>query len=149
MTVIAWDGKTLAADKMSADEWTVRTVTKIRRVRGGMALCGSVGDADRGRALIHWFDKGGEFPATLARADALVATLLVVHRDGTVEMYQREPHPIVLDSRPVALGSGADAAMAAMLCGRDAATAVRIASTVCRGVGCGVDTLSFEEAPCT
>lgn len=144
MTVICWDGKTLAGDKMSADNWTARRVRKIMRVRSGEALAGAAGDADRCRALMAWFDQGGEFPDHLRRGDNTDATLLVIWRDGRCELYQREPFPIVLDGKELqAIGSGAEAALAAMHCGKTAAEAVAVASLFCRGVGLGVDTLEF------
>jgi len=146
VTVIAWDGRTLAADKMCADDWTARRVTKIRRLRGGEVIAGASGAADRCRALMAWLDAGGEFPAHLRTADQTHATVLAIFRDGRrVALYQREPEPIWLDNdTPHAIGSGAEAALAAMHCGRTSREAVQVASLVCRGVGMGVDTLEFD-----
>ena len=117
MTVIAWDGRTLAADKMCADDWTARRVTKIRRLRGGEVIAGASGAADRCRALMAWLDAGGEFPAHLRTADQTHATVLAIFRDGRrVALYQREPEPIWLDNdTPHAIGSGAEAALALLL----------------------------------
>lgn len=149
MTVIAWDGKTLAGDRMCADTWTTRAVTKIRRARGGDALVGAAGDADRCRALLAWFDRMDAaapeppFPSHLQTAGAADATLLVVWRDGAVHLYQREPHPIELQPGLHAIGSGAEAALAAMYCGKTSAEAVDVAAIFCRGVGLGVDELRF------
>ena len=142
MTVIAWDGKTLAADKLCSDEWVKRYVTKIRRVRGGDGLAGASGDADHCRELLAWYENGGQFPEHLR--GELRATLLVVGRDGKACLYQRGPHQITLEPGRQAIGSGGDAALAAMFCGKTSAEAVEIAALVCRGVGGGVDTLEFE-----
>lgn len=145
MTVICWDGKSLAGDKMSQNQWTKRAVRKVVRSRGGDALIGAAGDADRCRALIAWFDQGGDFPDHLRRSSETDATLLVVWRDGSCELYQREPFPIVLDGKNnQAIGSGAEAALVAMHCGKTAAEAVEVASLFCPGVGLGVDALEFE-----
>lgn len=144
MTVIVWDGRTLAADKLCADNWTKRRVTKIRRV-GADFLMGAAGDSDRCRALIAWFSNGADptlFPSHL-QADSTEAQLMVIDRDGTAALYAREPFPIVLDAGFQAIGSGAEAALAAMHCGRTAVEAVEIASLVCRGVGLGIDSLEF------
>jgi ATP-dependent protease HslVU (ClpYQ) peptidase subunit len=144
VTVICWDGKTLAADKMCADEWVKRYVTKIRRIHDGERIAGASGDADHCRELLAWVENGGAFPDHLR--GELRATALVIHRGGAACLYQRSPHPITLEPGPQAIGSGADAAMAAMLCGKTASEAVEIAAQVCRGVGGGVDSLTFEPA---
>jgi hypothetical protein len=49
MTVIVWDGKTLAADKQATQADLKRKVTKIHRLRGH--LVGVSGDWDRGRRV--------------------------------------------------------------------------------------------------
>ena len=104
-------------------------------------------ESDRGRALIAWYCKPvpGEFPADLRADGGAPTTLIVVRPNRTVWIYQREPYPIVLEGEQQAFGSGADAALAAMLCGKTAAEAVAIAAQVCANVGGGVDTLSFED----
>ena len=53
MTIIAWDGKTLAAGKASTNCGYRRTCTKIFRVPGG--LVGFAGNGSRAMALLEWF----------------------------------------------------------------------------------------------
>lgn len=142
MTVIAFDGKTLAADKQADNGWTKHRTTKIRRA--GHFLIGSSGDADAGAALKVWFERGAveaDFPKEAA--DKNNATLMVVGEEG-IRLYQRTPHAIHLEQPRHAIGSGAEAALAAMHCGKTAAEAVEIASLISIGCGMGVDTLTLE-----
>ena len=61
MTVIAWDGKALAADRRAVNCGLARTVCKIERVKG--ALVGMSGDHGVAAEMLKWFTSGGEFPA--------------------------------------------------------------------------------------
>lgn len=148
MTAIAWDGKTLAADRMTSDEWVLRTTRKIAMLRGHLVGC--AGNAAAAREALAWFGRGAlesDFPAVMRDKDDS-PTMIVISPDRFVFMYQRSPQPIELLDEVQAIGSGADACIAAMLCGKTAAEAVAIAAQICRGVGRGVDTLAFDdEAP--
>lgn len=144
MTVIAWDGHRMAADRMSSDEWVLRTVTKIASIRGHLVGC--AGNAALAREAIAWFERGadaGDFPSALRDKDD-GATVLVITPQRYVLMFQKSPYPIALLDDVQAIGSGADAALAAMLCGKSAPEAVGIAAMICRGVGRGVDVLEFH-----
>ena len=62
MTVVAWDGRTLAADKMSCSDGYGYTVTKVHRLRDGSIVAFS-GDGDNAMALLAWLDAARN-PAT-------------------------------------------------------------------------------------
>jgi ATP-dependent protease HslVU (ClpYQ) peptidase subunit len=146
MTAIAWDGTVLAGDRMCTDEWVVRTTTKVRRIRGH--LVGGAGNAAVIREALAWFERGAEpadFPESLRDKDDGF-TLLAVSPDGRIWLYQRAPYPIEILDECAAIGSGADAALAAMHCGCNAEQAIGIAAKVCRGVGNGVDVLELQGA---
>lgn len=144
MTVIAWDGVTLAADKRACLGSFMRSTTKIHRVNG--CLVGTSGEACFGEQMIAWFragEKAEDFPASQRDKDDY-ANLLVIRPSGQIQRYERTPYPICFDDAHHAIGSGRDFAMAAMLCGKNAAEAVAIACELACDCGGGVDTLRLE-----
>lgn len=145
MTVIAWDGNILAADKMLSDSVIWRHSTKIRR--HGDFLIGLAGDSDMTREMADWFVRGAkveEFPVG-SRLIENYSEMLVIHPDKSISLYQRTPFPIMLDGPQAALGNGRDAAMAVMLLGHNAIKAVEVACQICTGCGGGIDFLGSIE----
>lgn len=153
MTVIAWDGRMLAADKRACNGTSsVGTVTKIHRWSGG--LCGFAGDLDLGLAMAKWLEDGAipaNYPERQKGDDNI--GFIVVHNNGTVVRYEREPVPIRFENRFQAMGSGRDFALAAMHLGWSARNAVVVACALDCGCGNGIDVLCIEagpgEAPCS
>jgi hypothetical protein len=143
--VIAWDGKTLAADKRMTTSWGAHdTVKKIGRARDG-ALYGITGEAAIGLRLLAWWQVGAainDFPPEAAKEN--VATLVVVVATGDILQYTTGPHPSLLAQKHCAFGAGRDFAMAAMVCGKSAAEAVCVACELCVNCGNGIDTLTLE-----
>ena len=143
MSVIAWDGRTMAADKRSCIGTLIRTTTKIFRV--GDALCAYAGDAAGGEEMLAWF-KAGAKPADFPpgqRTDEW-SGLLVVRR-GEILKYERNPYPVRFEDKCFAIGCGRDFALAAMHLGHDARTAVEVAIAFDSGCGNGIDTMEFSE----
>lgn len=143
MTVIAWDGKTLAADKRGSASGSIYRVRKIRRV--GDVLIGLSGTAAHFGAFVAWWESGRD-PAKYPKNEENNSwCVIVVHRDGTLHRYEFTPYPIVMEESFIALGSGKDFATATMHLGFDAVRAVEVASLYDDGCGNGVDTLSFDK----
>ena len=143
MTVIAWDGKTLAADKRGTFGGLSRRVTKIFVVHD--ELVGIAGNACEGYDLIAWIEGGCkllEFPVN-QRDEKLWAECLVIARDGSVRIYQRSPNACYIHDRFTAIGSGRDFALAAMHLGKSAREAVEVACVFDTGCGNGVDTIQL------
>lgn len=143
MTVIAWDGKTLAADKRACIGSMIRTTTKIFRV--GDCLVGYSGEACFGEQMVAWFKAGAkvdDFPAAQRDKDDWCG-LLVIHPDGKIAKYERTPYPLCFEDGQFAFGSGRDYALAAMYCGKTAAEAVEVTCALDNGCGNGVDTLEL------
>ena len=141
MTCIAWDGKTLAADKQSTNNNLARTVTKITRV--GKSLVGGAGDASQTEEMVAWLRRGakvGDFPAS-QRDKEDWASMLVIRPGGFIDLYERTPYPTRYEDKIFAIGSGRDFALAAMYLGKCASDAVEIASIFDAGSGNGVDVL--------
>lgn len=142
MTCVAWDGKTLAADKRVTYVGLARTVTKIFRV--GEALVGFAGDGGQCMEVLEWIQGGcvpDKFPASQRDKDQW--SNVVVVRAGGVWSYERSPFPIRIEDGHYAAGSGRDYALAAMHLGKTAAEAVEIACIFDVSCGNGVDTLEL------
>lgn len=146
MTVIAWDGETLAADKRCCVGGLVRTVTKIHRV--GDVLVGGSGDLAFVAQMVEWVRGGRKpeaYPADQRHKDDW-QPCIVIEADGTPAIYERTPHPIRYEDRFCAIGSGRDYAMAAMHLGKTAREAVEVACALDAGCGNGVDELDLHAA---
>lgn len=144
MTVIAWDGRTLAADKQATIQGLRLTVTKIFRVPDG--LVGFMGSASHVAALLPWFcgdrdpAKWPHPPTPTASADVLHIT----HEGVFTYCGEHGPHPEKLEDPFVAMGAGRDYAMATMFLGYDARRAVEVASALDVSCGNGIDTLTLD-----
>lgn len=141
MTVIAWDGKTLAADKAATNVGFSSTVTKIYRVPAG--LVGFAGNGDAAMQLLQWFREGMDvknYPECQKGEDD-AASAIFVSKDGSVYGFGSSPWPQRNENVCQAFGSGRDYALAAMHLGFDARRAVEVAIALDNDCGCGIDTL--------
>lgn len=144
MTIIAWDGTTLAADKRACTGGSHFTVTKIWR-DGPDRLVGGTGAWARSGAFRQWL-AGGAKPADYPenpKDDDLY--LMIVHRDGRIQKYENTPWPVTIEEPYYAIGSGRDYARAAMHLGQSARGAVEVACLFDEACGNGIDTLTFED----
>ena len=142
MTTIAWDGKTLAADKRVSEGNGNFTTTKIERFGGALlAVSGDIGVA---LDILAWF-KGHQRPDDYPKPiDTTRIAMLLVIRPGNVVRYCTDAaNPYRMEDEQVAFGSGGDFARAAMYCGKTAVEAVEIAAIFDCGTGNGVDSLEF------
>ena len=144
MTVIAWDGKTLAADKLACFGATRGTVTKI--FRSGSCLLAVAGNLSAGMEMIEWF-KAGAVPADYPpgnRTENSGASLIVVRSDRTVWKFESSPAPFRVEGDFCAFGCGDESALIAMECGKSAREAVELTSKYNTGCGNGTDALALE-----
>ncbi len=145
MTVIAWDGKTLAADKMMSFGTTNHVkVTKIIKIDG--MLVGTSGSAALGNELKNWVAKGRkieEFP-TDQRDSEKCCSLLIIEPSGTILLYNNGPYPTTIHDKFFAIGSGDEFALAVMFLGRSAREAVNVAIQLCQSCGLGIDELTLD-----
>lgn len=144
MTTIAWDGNTLAADKMCVNNGLPRTTTKIVKINN--RLCFGSGDFDLLKAMYDWVDGGmdkSKYPER-QKLDASTSSFYIIEPDKTILCFEREPHPFPIQDLFVACGSGRDFAYAAMYLGRSAFEAVEIASVFDINTGMGIDVLRHD-----
>jgi hypothetical protein len=142
MTTVAWDGKTLAADRQTTDCGAVfRLGSKITPVPGGFIACaGKITDIHK---LTAWVKAGmrGKPPASEDGVDGVLV------KGGKV--YYVESSTFIERDRQekIATGSGWMWAMAAMDHGKTAAEAVAYACTRDNGTGGGVDQVQPFKRP--
>lgn len=137
MTTIAWDGRSLAADRQSS--YHCNPVAKIEHNAYG--LVGASGDFDLGLAVMVWLAGNGPKPAIPSDA---TLTVLHVDHDGKARIYHNALVPIPAGLPFFAIGSGRDYAMGAMAMGASAEEAVRIAARFDESTGGDVDVLTLE-----
>lgn len=148
MTVIAYDGLHVAADRQATTGHTTHaTVTKIEKFHKpaeNVEILGTTGDLTHGRMLATWYKCGAdekEFPAPVKGCEGY----LYVFRLGKPTLFYGDYWaPAQMEERPAAYGSGAEAALGAMLAGADAEKAVRITSLINADCGNGVTVLDFN-----
>ncbi|MEN7527019.1 hypothetical protein [Cupriavidus sp. DL-D2] len=142
MTVIAWDGQTLAADRRAtAGSGIARTVTKIQKHDD--VLLAVTGNWDVAIEMREWFRAGAvpaDFPAKAREGDA---TLIVIRRDSIVT-FTAGPYPMPIEEQKAAWGSGRDYAEATMYLGGTAEQGVAVASHFQTDCGNGFDTLTLD-----
>ncbi len=146
MTVIAWDGFDIAADKAATYGESQHKVTKIFRMPDGKVV-GYTGMESSGSALIAWLKSGANpenFPAIQKTENW--SRLIVANWDGCV-YYEIEPYPIEVEDDFFAWGSGKDFALGAMSAGKTAKDAVLITNGLCTSCGIGVDVFNLRARP--
>ncbi len=155
MSVIAWDGKTLAADKRACRGTLIYTTTKIfhkeviwkndpKDIR--KVLLGYCGDADGGQEMMAWFCAGADpdkFPPS-QRTENGWAGLLVITKSGQIMKYERTPYSVPVDDDQFTVGSGRDLATMAMYLGKTSKEAVELACLFDSACGNGIDILTFS-----
>ena len=135
MSVIVWDGKTLAADKQDTYGGTAVPVTKIFRV--GNELVGAVGKTQECVAFIEWVRSGRPDPKP-SLSENFCGYIV---NNGHLWRYEDMLVGVMMDVPFWAGGCGADYAMGAMAMGAAAQRAVEVACQLDVQCGLGCDTL--------
>lgn len=129
VTVIAWDGHTLAADSQATvDNETIAQVRKIHVLGDGSALSFS-GLMEEGLVLKQWYENGAcpdRYPSFQTQDNRGPTTLVVASRDALI-MFREQPVAIPIEMPYWAWGTGAQFALGALARGADACEAVRVA----------------------
>ncbi len=146
MTVIAWDGKTLAADKAASCAGFKNTVTKIHRVPGGLVAL--AGDGDSALDLLAWFRGGrmaSDYPACQKGHADERASAIFIDQDRRIWTYDKSANAQHNEQPFIALGSGRDYALSVMFLGLGARLGVEVACALDAYCGNGIDTLELDE----
>jgi len=139
MSVIAFDGTVIAADKQGTRGGNSYTATKLHRIDKD-TVAGYVGSLDHGAQLFSWYCAGADdarFPCVAQEDDR--ALLVVLHKGVLGICHGAAPVIHVVEDVPFAVGSGEDVALGAMMAGASAVRAVELACEMNIYCGKGVD----------
>lgn len=137
MTVIAWDGNTLAADRMCNSNGLATEMEKLKTLSDGR-LVAVWGTAVYFHSLIEWLEAGA-LPLNFPRMPDEGWAGLVEVKPDRVNYYENNPHPLTVTGEFMAWGYGREFAIGAMAAGADAVAAVNIASRHCVYCGNGIN----------
>lgn len=145
MSIVVWDGLTLAADRQSNNGNLGRdTATKIWK--SGDILLAGVGQMQALMAIKNWIECGAqpkEFPKEYM--DRTENTCMwVINRNGNIARIEDGPFFVKQNTLTFADGSGRDFAYGAMEMGADAVEAAEIACKYDIYCGGGIDRLTFD-----
>lgn len=147
MTVVAWDGKTIVADRQVTNSDLARPTSKLRRLSSGEVISGT-GNSQVCIMLMDWYEAGAkkeDWPAVQQTED--LAVLVVASAEG-LKFYDRFPVALSVETEFYAFGAGRDYAMGAMAHGASALEAVQITNRLCVSCGHGADVMELRsEAP--
>ena len=147
MTVIAWDGTTLAADRQMTTAGYKQSITKIFRLWDGR-LVGAAGAVHVIQAFVEWMRNKDTVPACIQpnRDEKIIASGLEILPDKTIHRYfiGISLTPVIIKDKYIAIGSGCEYAVGAMAAGASAAEAVIITNQHCNTCGMGVDALPLN-----
>lgn len=140
MSVVVWDGKIVAADRMAIVGGVKVRCNKIQVI--GRNLHTYTGDLAHGPRLSQWYEAGAKpeaFP-DLPSEDDDFARLVVIDTGGKILSFEYRPSPDTWEtSVPMAWGAGRDFAIAAMAMGADAIRAVEVTNDHSASCGMGVE----------
>lgn len=146
MTIIVWDGKTLAADKQTNDGNQKIKCTKIFKYNNH--LIGGAGNAALLECIFDWFKDGADkdnFPENITVDSDDDCHLLVITPEGKIMTYENSAIPQdYTENKVFALGCGSPYAYAAMSMGADAYRAVEVTCEHDSTCGMGIDTLTLD-----
>jgi len=135
MTVIAWDGKTLATDRMANDgsqKWE-SSKAWYDTSEGEVVIITGVGLLAYIKQLSEWYTKGLPVMPDVAPS---MAQLIVVKKDG---LYELQYNQLIKRDMYCAFGDGKDIAIGALAMGASAGQAVNICNQHSLHCGKGVE----------
>lgn len=142
MSVVVWDGKTLAADMAGSSAGCLYLMRKAVRVAPDEVHAWT-GSPDAGRVMSQWFRDGArpeDYPEW-QRDEERWCRLIVVRQGMPVLTFEAFHIPIEING-PFAWGAGRDYALGALFLGAFAGDAVRAA---CKwSDSCGIGVASFD-----
>lgn len=142
MTCIAFDGKSIAADRQASNGNTKRATTKLFRLADG-SIATMSGLIAHARTRLRWYEAGAKIEDWPTFDGDDYVCLIVWNKDG-LRYWEDGPVAETVEHGFWAFGSGRDFAIAAMACGKSAREAVEIACQFDTGCGLGVDVMTLN-----
>lgn len=144
MTVVAWDGKALAADRRMCMGSARSTGTKLKRLSTGEVIA-SAGQEGYCLRLERWYATGAveaDWPKPTDEGDR--GNLTILRGDGCYVASWCHPFIMRVEDPFYAWGRGFELALGAMSMGAGAAKACEVASRWDTTCGDGIDVMVFE-----
>lgn len=140
MTVIATDGRTMAADTLiTCKGQLLARKQKVRRLNDGR-IVGAAGSTAECQMLVRWLNDGGEKPDL---SDDVAA--IILNPDGSVDWIDFKFELVKGYELPTAIGCGDDMPVGAMLAGATPQEAVMLVSTRQLNIGGEITVLHRTE----
>ena len=148
MTVVAWDGKTLSADRQwtSSSDGSFRIEKKLHKMPRGECASFTGTDVDHIKELLAWYANGADksdFPHQKYREDW--GCLVVATPDRGLISFINSYRPTILGFEKHAIGCGQNFALGAMEMGANSRKAVQVACKLSMLCGGGVDTFKLKK----
>lgn len=118
MTTIACDGKTISGDSQSTNGHSASSTKKLFKFTD--FAVGFAGDESAGQKFVEWIEHRRGDPPDISEFEALV-----FYKDGRMEYWDDNMHPITIKARYYAIGSGAYWAEGCMFHGLSTEQALR------------------------
>lgn len=153
MTIIAYDGKSIAVDSLECNDPIKFTLNKYKLFSDGIlhSLYLWYGEYSLGLRLVDWHRSGADISKWPSRqytdewTGLIVVNFNIDHRLIDMVEYEQEPYPEHIYSPIIAWGSGKELAMGAMAAGANAKRAAEIACELCPT--CGGPVISWDFMP--
>lgn len=145
MTTIAWDGRTLAADKGSWSGGFHQAVRKVHRVTapdGRRFLVAMAGDSVFATLVLRWM-RGGDHPGTCLDDNKDRDVMVVVDERRRVWRLSSRLVYVPYEGKVHAHGAGQEIALGALMAGADSIKAVKITMVCSDYAARGVDFVRF------
>lgn len=148
MTVIAFDGHTVAADRQASVRGVKATMAKLARASDGSVMA-MMGNAQHGLMMFQWYENGCDpekWPKPFAFDDLdTMATVAVFKKGMPVQVFEPlYPVPLIVLDKVWAGGCGRGIALGAMSQGANAQSAVAAAILYDSDCGMGIDSMEVD-----
>lgn len=153
MTIIVYDGKTLATDRMAIDQDIKQSTQKAWYAQHpslGKVIISGAGDINKLNDMRNWYLKGADpakFPKSQMSTPFCQFIVVTKQRGYTSNLlrWEQSPTPITMGEGIYAIGQGSHFAYGAMAMGATAEQAVEVANKFSIFCGLGVDKYTLME----
>lgn len=143
MSVLVFDGYTLAADCASNDGQTLTPIVKLWKAEG--MLIGGVGKLETVYIIRDWIAAGMKEWRDNSFANDPTTHVVMVTRDKGLLRYTNTMYPVEHGFKKVSLGTGRDFAYGALAMGATAIEAVEAANLYSTTCGLGVQSYNLKD----
>lgn len=151
MTVIVFDGNTLAVDRSAVSGGVMHTIDKSARIIGRALVMAGTGDAAKVQLMMKWYLSerdmhGRKIPDEMVGGMTQAELILChrIHNETRIARYDGSPTPIDHGCVQCAFGEGRDFAYGALEMGASALQAAQIACKYSPYCGGGIDLYRYD-----